>query len=555
LIKLSLSADVKKTFFLSVVIIYFLCNFALAAFIINWSRLASIVLYCLLSFFIFSFSFAFTKRLLSIFLKPYELPKLNALTKRPRVAILYTTMNDVVPECLISIKQSYSCDVYVLDDSTKPEMREVVDDIARENGFTVVRRNHREGFKAGALNNWIFNHGVKYDYFVLLDADSFIPEDWVEKALKYAEHPNNTKIAIFQGLINIWNLDTRFVRTLAPLHCLGQDVWEKKLANYLDAVFCYGHNVMIRTKPVLEVGGFVTSYVSEDFATAVKLADHGYESRFIPLHTYEAMPENIRGFIKRQGKWTRGSMEFFDFIKNSRISFSQKVILSLTPMGHISYVFILLAMFLTIYGCPSTIGDLSRFAYNLWLSPIFYVWSIPIFRYTIILGIISAVLLIIKLYQLKISYGTYLKHQLLSKAIGSIMLPYEVRSMASYLLDRKRRFPVTPKNEPSLSFKDVLTITRMTLLLIAMFTLGLLFISPLGVFYNISWLLPFYISPIIIYVFSKATLIRASENPLRFASLNGGDFSNSCLDMKQNTVYALLSMRKSAYEEVCPKNN
>jgi hypothetical protein len=53
--------------------------------------------------------------------------------------------------------------------------------------------------------------------------------------------------------------------------------------------------------------------------------------------------------------------------------------------------------------------------------------------------------------QSKISYATYLKHRFLSKAIGSAMLPYEVRGIAHYLLDRKRRFPVTPKTSQASS--------------------------------------------------------------------------------------------------------
>ena len=119
---------------------------------------------------------------------------------------------------------------------------------------------------------------------------------------------------------------------------------------YLDAVFCYGHNVMIRMKPVLEVGGFSEGYTSEDFATAVRIAEKGYKSRFVPLHTYEAMPENIRGFIKRQHKWTRGSMEFLSFIKNNSISLKQKALLFSIPLGHFSYIGILTAMFLTVFG-------------------------------------------------------------------------------------------------------------------------------------------------------------------------------------------------------------
>lgn len=451
-------------------------------------------------------------------------------------------MNDVVPECLVSVEQSYPCDVYVLDDSFKLEIREVIDKIVRENGFVVVRRNHRKGYKAGALNNWLSKYGAKYDYLVLLDADSFIPPDWVEEALKYAEHPNNENIAIFQGLINIWNLDNRFIKTLAPLYVVGQDIWEKKLANYLDAVFCYGHNVMMRTKPLLEIGGFVTDYVSEDFGTAVKLADRGYKSRFVQLHTYEAMPENIRGFVKRQRRWTTGAMEFFDFMRDSRMSLSQKIILSMIPFGHISYVFILSAMFLTIYGYASTFADFSSFAHNLLLSPILYILSIPIFRYAIVLRIISSIPLQFRLRQLRIGQAAYLKNQLLSKAIGSIMLPHEVSSLIHYIRTRTRGagFPVTPKNESNLSLNGVFKISMMTLLLIIIFTIGLIFINPLGVFYNISWLLAFYISPIIIYVFSKT-----SGSRLKHTLSNGDGFSISCLRMQCKTVHTFLSTRRT----------
>lgn len=188
----------------------------------------------------------------------------------------------------------------------------------------------------------------------------------------------------------------------------------------------------------------------------------------------------------------------------------------------------------------------SAFLFN-WLLPRIFeepVRHVPVFRYTIILRIASDALLRIKLHQLKISYVAYLKHQFLSKAIGSVMLPYEVRSMAYYLLDRKRRFPVTPKNEPSLSFRDILTITKMSLLLIVIFTVGLAFVNPLGVFYNISWLFPFYVSPMVIYLYSKAPPTRIGENPMRFISLNGGQPLISCFDIQPEEVHYLLSMRK-----------
>lgn len=537
------SRDVQIVFFTLVFAIFLTLGTALALFVTNWSRPASALMFVFLVFFNFSFSLLISKRILSFFVKPYQFPKLQNLISNPKVAILYATMNDVVPECLSSIWQTYPSDAYVLDDSTDTEKRSVVDRIAKEKGFRVLRRKHRRGFKAGAINDWIKAYGKEYDYIVLLDADSYIPPDWVKETLKYAEHPSNSNITIFQGLINIWNLDNRFVKTLAPLHVLGQDVWEKRLANHLDAVFCYGHNVLIRMSHVGEIGGFVEGYVSEDFATAVKLAERGYKSRFVPIHTYEAMPENIRGFIKRQNKWTRGSMEFFSFAKKPKLSFLQRLLLSQTPMGHFSYIVIMVAMFLTIFGYYSTTAHLYAFAMNLWASHIFYILSIPLFQYVIATSIVSGIILLIKLHQLGISNSTFLRYQLLSKAIGAIMLPYEVKTILKYLVNKRLTFSVTPKSERALSFRETLFISKETILTIVLLTLGLVWINPLGILYNITWLLPLLISPLVIYFFSMAA--RSEANPtepdFQMTLTNGGSVTVTCLCSQAEKVSQLLN--------------
>ena len=503
-------------------------------------------MFTFLVFFNFSFSLLISKRVLSFFVEPHELPKLQDLIGNPRVAVLYATMNDVVPESLISIWQTHPSDIYVLDDSTDPEKREIVDRIAKEKGFTILRREHRRGFKAGAINNWIETYGQRYDYIVLLDADSYLPPDWVEEALRYSEHPSNSNIAIFQGLMNIWNLDNRFVRTLAPLSVLGQDIWEKRLANRFDAVFCYGHNVLIRMNPIREIGGFVEGYVSEDFATAVELAERGYKSRFIPIHTYEAMPENIRGFIKRQNKWTRGSMEFLSFARKPSLSFLQRLLLLQTPIGHFAYVIIMVTMFLTIFGYYSTTAHLIAFTLNLIGSNFLYILSIPLFQYVIATSIVSGILNRVKLYRLGVSNSTFLKYQLLSKAIGAIMLPYEVRTVVKYLFDRKLAFPVTPKSETTLSLKETLSISKSTVLIMALLTVGLILVNPLGIVYNITWLAPFFISPMIIYFSSKATSADAGKSGVDapMTLTNGGSFNVTCLYSQPETVRLLVnSMR------------
>lgn len=489
-------------YFLSVGALFLACMLPFGVFVLNQASPIALVQFGLLVFFTFSFSLTFNKRLFSLFLKPFPLAQLDEAPDR-KVAVLYTTMNDVVPECLGRIEQTQTVDVFVLDDSTDLDKRETIDRISAARGYTILRRVHRAGYKAGAINDWLAKYGSGYEYFILLDADSIIPRDWVQECVRYAEHPENEHVAVFQGLINIWNLDNKFTSTLAPIHRVSQDEWEKKLANYLDTVLFYGHNALLRSRAVLEVGGFPTEFISEDFALAVRLADHGYHCRFVPLHTYEALPENVRGFVKRQNKWTRGAMEFFGFARRARISLGRKLMLLEIPLGHVSYLCILAALFIAVYGRNSSWSAASAFASGLLTSPLMFIWSIPLFRYTLILGIVSALVLGVKLLQVRVSPLLYWRFQILSRSIGAIMLPHELKSIFYYIFNRSRRFPVTPKGEAPLGVRDVIVVAWMTILFTLVFFVGIGIANPVGLFYNLGWIAPFAMAPFTIYYFSK----------------------------------------------------
>jgi len=466
---------------------------------VNWFQHVSLLQFALMVVFLFSFAFVFAKRILSLVLPPFRLPALDRLERQPRVAVLYTTMNDVVPDCLRAVRQAYPCDVFVLDDSSDPAKRAIVDRVAGEMGLRVVRRPARRAFKAGAINEWLRAHGAGYDYFVLLDADSVLPADWVGHALRYVEHPENADLAIFQGMINIWNTDVKFAGALAPTHRLSHDEWERKLAGYLGAVVCYGHNVLVRTKPVLELGGFIEGYVSEDFATAVALAARGHGSTFVPLHSWEALPENVRGFVKRQNKWTRGSMEFFSFVPPARLPWHKKVLLLMIPWGHLAYVAIMAAILLAVFGRFSSLNAFLAFGQNLLTAPLEYIWSIPLFRFIIALTVVTSGVTLAKLAQVRLRLWDFYRSRTLSKAIGSVMLPHEVRSMAMYLIDRTRRFPVTPKDEPPMTMREILGVGRGMIALAGLVTAGLVLWNPVGLYYNLLWLAPFYTAPFLIH--------------------------------------------------------
>lgn len=492
---------VRRLFYSMFITIYLLADVSLGVFVIRWNHLPSIFLFGVLSVLFIGAAYGLARQLVALIVRYHPLPSLDNLVAQRKVAILYATMNDVVPECLDAIKQDYPCDVFVLDDSTQGAARAIVDSISSQRGYTVVRREKRRGFKAGAINDWLVSHGSGYDYIVLLDADSYLPPDWVGEALKFGEHPANSKVAIFQGLINIWNLDTRFVHTLAPMARIGQFVWEQQLANSLDAVFCYGHNAMIRVAALNDTGGFVEGYVSEDFATAVALADRGWHSRFVPLHTYEAVPENVRGFIRRQNKWTRGSMEFFGFIRRSKISAERKLHLFQIPLGHMTNLLLPFGMLLTVYGFTSTPASAAAFLLSFLANPLHVIWSVPVLRFMILFGAFASIPTLLVRYICRIRWPTVLRHRWLSSAISTLSLPYEFKSMLAYFFTGLKTIPVTPKNEKPLSVPEVLRLSAYSLILECVLVAGITFLNPLGAVFNMTWLIPMIISPWIIVKF------------------------------------------------------
>jgi cellulose synthase/poly-beta-1,6-N-acetylglucosamine synthase-like glycosyltransferase len=494
------SRGTKIAFFSVMLAIYLVLVFSLGTYVVRWDRATSVALFGVLSFLFLGAAYGTTRELLSL-KERSPIPSVQALTGRPRIALLYTTMNDVVPECLASMAQDYPSDVYVLDDSTNPEAMATVDRVSSEKAYTIERRANRRGYKAGAINDWLAKHWGSYDYVVLFDADSYLPPDWVGRALLYAEHPANDDVAIFQGLINIWNLDTDFAATLAPMSKLGRFVWERNLANSMDAVFCYGHNVLVRVSALKQIGGFVEGYVSEDFATAVELAQKGWHSKFIPLHTYEAVPENVRGFIRRQNKWTRGSMEFWGFASKPSISADKGFHLLQTPLSHIVTLMLPLGAFLTVYGFASTPAVAGSFLISLLSNPAAIIWSVPILRLLIVWGLVGSVLGAVIRYRAGVSTREYLRHKFLSGAISTVMMPYELKSMASYFVTRLRSIPVTPKSEKPLSAGDVLRISSYSLVFQGVLWIGVLEFNPLGAVFNSTWLVPMLISPLVLMMY------------------------------------------------------
>lgn len=235
-----------------------------------------------------------------------DLPCLNRIDDCPSVAVLFLVCDDLVTTTLDRLgHQSYPhADIFILDDSKNPGTKRLLD-AAR---FRIVRREDGTGYKAGSLNNWLRHYGSRYKYFVVLDSDSIIPSDFVERIVRYAEHPDNRHVAIFNTLQQCWNRHSRFARissTLMPI----QNWIRIRLANRNASVLSSGHNNLHRTEAILGVGGFDERFIAEDIAITLRLFRAGYTSKVVNLVAYEAEPENIFSYMGRMTRWVKQTVQ------------------------------------------------------------------------------------------------------------------------------------------------------------------------------------------------------------------------------------------------------
>lgn len=459
-------------------------------------------------------AYGLTELVFYLLTKRTDLPSAPITSNPPRVALLYTTCDDVVPAALARLgSQSYvHCDVFVLDDSTTRDARGIVD----ESGFLVVRRGSRQGFKAGNLNNWLTRFGGTYDYIAVLDSDSILDEDFVARMVAYAEHPENSDVAVFQSRIRVWNLDSSFARALSVWYPLWY-AWTEKTANRCETVFSWGHNCLYRLPPLVAAGGFNEEYIAEDYATCVGLMQKGHRCRFVDVVSYEAAPALMRDYTKRATRWARQTLQLFA-MDMSGLPVTSRLHVFMNGYSFAIWTVFVPGMFLAIWGTQSSPSDVvetvrllatTKFLRTPMAGPVFVMLF---FNMYFLLGRLPVAA------RLGIPWRDYFSTMLLLIAMGPyLMVPLVCSQIGYVLLGRKIRFEVTKKVAGRPSFLQILSDMRWGLLLMSLVVLGLLR-NPAGLLWNFPWLIPFIGSPLIIYAAETGKLCwsagKRQSNPI-----------------------------------------
>jgi cellulose synthase/poly-beta-1,6-N-acetylglucosamine synthase-like glycosyltransferase len=274
--------------------------------------------------------FHITTFLFSIIVKKIYIDMPRVYTETPRVAILYTCMNDAKEKAVAAcLDQSYpNFAVYVLDDSTASEEQQFVDNLLRkyENRFSIIRRGDRSGYKAGNLNNALGLIGNLYTYVCVVDSDEIIPTTFIRELVSILE--GNENLGFVQASHRQYSVTdySKLISDNIDLH------WKYffPARNMFGFVYSYGHGVLLRTAALLKIGCF-PEIASEDIAVSTKLREAGYKGCYAyDVEALEETPPSYQAFRRKNKKIVAGTLEFFtkfywQFFRSKNVTFTEKL--------------------------------------------------------------------------------------------------------------------------------------------------------------------------------------------------------------------------------------
>jgi cellulose synthase (UDP-forming) len=193
--------------------------------------------------------------------------------------------------------------VYALDDSARPEVRE----LAGRYGFRyIVRPRPGDMKKAGNLLHALtISNG---DFIAVIDADFAVRPDFLRETMPYFADP---KIGIVQTAqcFDVSNPGFPYIQRYAGTL---QEIFFRFIQPARDrykAAICAGTNLVYRRAAVDAAGGFARVPIGEDVHTGVKLWWAGYETRYLPLCLAKGVaPTSFASLANQQARWCRSSM-------------------------------------------------------------------------------------------------------------------------------------------------------------------------------------------------------------------------------------------------------
>ncbi|KKQ41634.1 MAG: Family 2 glycosyl transferase [Microgenomates group bacterium GW2011_GWC1_37_8] len=201
--------------------------------------------------------------------------------------------------------------VIVLNDgkAAKKEGWQDVADYCEDAGVEHVERETNEGFKAGNINNGLKVYPADDPHNTIdcfFDADFCAKEEFLLEILKPLA---DDSVDFVQSPQRYKNMNT-WVAQGAGAHQIFFFDYVCPAKAYDNALFLCGTNYAIRREALLQAGGVDNRFVTEDYATSIKLHLMGKRGVFISKVLALGMaPMNLKEYFNQQTRWCKGCLD------------------------------------------------------------------------------------------------------------------------------------------------------------------------------------------------------------------------------------------------------
>src|SRR5690606_8294279 len=250
--------------------------------------------------------------------------------------------------------QAAALDLHLLSDTSDP-------DLAREEeeawaGFRRAyrgsarlhyrRRSSNEGRKAGNIGEFCRRCVGRYEFMIVLDADSVMRGKTLVELVRTMEA--NPGVGLIQTVrlparqATVFGRLVQFAATVySPMLAAGQSFWQGDAANY------WGHNAIVRLAPFARHARLPTlpgraplggEILSHDFVEAALLRRAGWGVYLLPelSGSYEEVPANVLDFARRDRRWAQGSIQHLRLLGTEGLHPLSRVHFALGAMGYVS---------------------------------------------------------------------------------------------------------------------------------------------------------------------------------------------------------------------------
>lgn len=218
-------------------------------------------------------------------------------------------------------------DFFILSDSRDPQVwlaeqeawADLVHELDADGRLFYRRRTLNLNYKSGNIADFLRRWGRRYEYAVVLDADSLMGGETLVKMVRLMQV--EPRIGILQTAPRIVNGRSLFARVQQFSNQLYGPMYSTGLAALqLGEAAYWGHNAILRVEPFMRhcglrrlrgFGLFRGPISSHDFVEGAYMGRAGYEVWLEPAleQSYEESPPSLVDELSRDRRWTKGNLQ------------------------------------------------------------------------------------------------------------------------------------------------------------------------------------------------------------------------------------------------------